>query len=61
MHNDMAELVSLFPCLLSGPKTLSSSVPQNLWCSAFTKKLGRCVGGKVIWGCELAEVEQVKE
>uniref|UniRef100_A0A8D2P8H5 Dynamin-type G domain-containing protein n=1 Tax=Zosterops lateralis melanops TaxID=1220523 RepID=A0A8D2P8H5_ZOSLA len=34
MHNDMAELVSLFPCLLSGPKTLSSSVPQDL-CNYF--------------------------
>lgn len=62
MHSDMVELVSLFPCLLSGPRTLSPSLPQDFWCSAFTKKLlGRCVGGKVIWGLEVAEVEQVKE
>lgn len=62
MHNDMVELVSLFPCLFSGPRILSPSVPQDFWCSAFTQKLlGRCVVGKVIWGFELSEVKCVKE
>lgn len=47
MHNDMVELVSLFPCLFSGPRILSPSVPQdsaqlslrNFWVDVLLEKL----------------------